>query len=112
MLSEDDLREQLRACFTADNPFGKPYDLVALGMVERVTLAVDREAPGYGIPGVPVRQSLRLELVACSGDEDARRMVQAQVENLLAGLAGLSRVEVVFLEEPVWSVRRAEPGLR
>ena len=57
MLSEQDIREALRACYDTHNPYGQPVNIVDLGLVEVIELSPDLDAPGAGIPGVPQRQA-------------------------------------------------------
>ncbi len=112
VLGEEDIRGALRDCFDAGNPFQQPLNVVELGLVEAIRLEVDSEAPGYGITGVPVRSAVWVELVASSSDGDAQAMLQAQIENRLAGMAGLSRWSVRFVSEPVWTPQRMAAELR
>ena len=112
VLGEDDIRGALRDCFDAGNPYQQPLNVVELGLVEAIRLEVDTEAPGYGIAGVPARSALWVELVATTDDADAQAMLRAQIENRLAGLAGLSRWSVRFVDAPAWTPGRMTPELR
>ncbi len=89
MLSEDDIRNALRACF---DPALK-LNIVDLGLVRSITLTPDLDAPGANIPGVPPRQFLTLTLT-WQPDEDATTIMVAQARNLLAGIPDLSRTEI------------------
>ena len=109
MLSADDIREALRACFDLDNPYGRPVNIVDFGLVESIELADDPDAPGSGIPGVPRKQRLALTLVARSGDLDAQAQLAAQIGNRLAGLPELSGVTIAFSPEPRWTPARITP---
>jgi metal-sulfur cluster biosynthetic enzyme len=93
MLTEDDIREALRACF---DPTHK-RNIVDLGLIRSIALTLDPEAPGAGIPGVPPRQSLTLQLTAPSSDEDANTILLAQIENRIAGVPNLSRWRITFV---------------
>lgn len=108
MLSEDHLREALRACF--DPQLG--LNIVDLGLVHRIDLALDLDAPGAGIPGVPPRQGLRLTLLPASADEAYQSQLRALVANRLAGLPGLSHASVVLADHPTWSPSRITPAGR
>jgi hypothetical protein len=77
--------------------------------VRQVLLDIDRDAPGFGIAGVAARQRLRLELAPTSDDDGRRAQLRAQVENLLAGMEGISRTEVVWVEEPAWTPAQITP---
>ncbi len=111
MLSEADILEALSSCFET-HTYRQPVNIVDLGLVERIVLALDAEAPGAGIPGVPARQSLSLTLIPASTDDDANAILLAQVENRLAGLPELSRIHVAFADSPVWSSARIAPAGR
>ena len=94
MLTEANIRDALRACFDASTRFGRPLNIVDLGLVHSIALAPDPEAPGAGIPGVPLRQSLTLTLALPPGDDDANTILLAQVRNRLAGIPTLSRTAI------------------
>ncbi len=112
MLTNNDISDALTACFDASNPFARALNIVELGLVEAITLRIDEDAPGHGIPGVPLRQALELHLLRPSNHHDALAMLQAQIENRLAGLPELSRWQVRFLDIPLWSAERIAPHLR
>ena len=99
MLSDHDLRQALYACFDPQ----LALNIVDLGLVHRIELTPDPEAPGAGIPGVPDRQRLVLTLLAASDDEAYQAQLIALVGNRLAGLPELSRVDVSIVSEPRWS---------
>ena len=106
VLTEDDVREALRACYGSRAVYGQAVNVVDLGLVAGIALAVDAEAPGAGIPGVPVRQALRLTLLRGFGDEDGEAQMAAQIGNRMAGIEELSRTLVEFADEPRWSEAR------
>lgn len=99
MLSEDNLRDALRACF--DPQLG--LNIVDLGLVHSIDLALDPDAPGAGIPGVPPRQRLSLTLLHASDDEGYQAQLAAVVGNRLAGLPEPSHATIVFSNAPQWS---------
>jgi len=109
MLTDADIREALRACYDASHPFRQPMNIVDLGLIEIIALALDPNAPGAGIAGVAPRQSLALTLIPASPDEDAQTQLRAQILNRLAGLDGLSAVCVCFAAAPVWNTARISP---
>ncbi len=109
MLTQQDIREALRACFDASHPARRPLNIVDLGLIERVELTLDPDAPGAGIPGVPPRQVLSLTLLAPSPEEDARAILAAQVKNRLAGLPELWRTSVRIVDQPAWTSARITP---
>ena len=100
MLTQDDIRGALRACYGAARPYQRPQNIVDLGLVQSIVLAPDREAPGAGIPGVPQKFSLTLTLYPPSPDEDAQIILRSQVANRLAGLPELSRATILFTDKP------------
>ena len=106
MFTEDQVRDALRDCYDTANPYGQPVNVVDLGLVEAISLALDNEAPGAGIAGVPPKYRLRLTLVACTADEDARTLLRAQIANRLAGLPQLSGASIRFADVPGWSPAR------
>lgn len=112
MLSDSDIREALRACYTAIPLSPHPLDVVGLGLIERITLTLDLEAPGANIPGVPPRQALTLLLISPTPDPDAQAQLQAQIANRLAGVSQLSRVEIHFAATPPWTPARLTPEAR
>jgi len=89
MLTETDILNALRTCFDSRNPVGLPLNVVDLGLVEHIALAIDHEAPGAGITGVPVRQALCVTLITPSPDEDNNAILTAQMA-----------------DSPAWSPRR------
>ncbi len=111
MHTEATIREALRACFHS-LPFNTPVDIVSLGLVESIHLALDLDAPGAGIPGVPPRQSLHVTLIAPTADEDANAILLAQTQNRLAGVPDLSRITVTLAESSAWSTSRLTPEAR
>jgi hypothetical protein len=87
-----DLLAALRDCYT---PTGR--NLVDAGLIRSSTLSPDTEAPGYNIPGVPLRHIAHITLYAPTADEAATAQLAAQIENRLLGLQAISRVEITLL---------------
>jgi metal-sulfur cluster biosynthetic enzyme len=112
MLSEADILDALRACFTSSNPFGRPLNIVDLGLVGGIDLVLDEDAPGAGIPGVPPRQRLTIGLIPCTADDDANAILLAQIENRMAGVPELSSTVIRLLDDPAWTPARLSPELR
>ena len=107
MLSEDDIRDALRACYATQ--YGRPVNVVDLGLVESIALTPDLDGPGAGIAGVPQKQRLLLTLIPSSVDEDAQTQLAAQIANRLAGLEELSSTAIRFAAAPVWTPARISP---
>ena len=106
MLTEDDIREALRACYSNAPGHKQPVNIVDLGLVESIGIAVDLEAPGASIPGVPTRHRVAITLIPANSDEDAQAMLAAQIANCLAGLQQVSGTSVVFADTPAWTAAR------
>jgi len=102
MLTDDTIRAALRDCYDPEIPL----NVIDLGLVQRVELAQDLDAPGAGIPGVPTRFRVRVELIPTSQEEGPVAQLRAQIANRLAGLEGVSGTIVEILEEPVWTPAR------
>ena len=105
MLTEDHIRDALRVCYDPEIPL----NIVDLGCVHSIRLAADPNAPGAGIPGVPARQSLLLNLISATADEDRQAQLLAVVENRLAGMPKLSRITVALVDDPVWNPAAITP---
>lgn len=105
-MTQADLLTALRDCY---DPLTR-RNLVQMNLVRSASLIPDPQAPGSGIPGVPPRFIAQVVLIARSRDEAAEAQLQAQVENRLAGLPAISRVEVKVLPPllPILSM----PGAR
>jgi metal-sulfur cluster biosynthetic enzyme len=110
MLTEDHIRQALRDCYDASHPYRKPCNIVDLGLISSIALAIDPEAPGAGIPGVPARHVVSLTLLSPSDDEAAQAMLSALVANRLAGLPEVWRTEVVLA--PGWTPAHISPAGR
>lgn len=101
-MTETLLRDALRDCFDPS----VPCNIVELGLVERIDLMLDPEAPGTGIAGVPPRYRVTIALTPTTQDETAGAQLSAQIRNRLAGLEQVFRSEVILLKLPVWTPQR------
>ena len=106
MLTEDDIREALRACYSNAPGHKQPVNIVDLGLVESIGIAVDLDAPGANIPGVPTKHRIAIKLIPANRDEDAQAMLAAQIANCLAGLQAVSGTRVEFTDTALWSAAR------
>ncbi len=96
MLSEAKIREALRACYATAPGQRQALNIVDLGLVEAVALAVDADAPGAGIAGVPQKHRVAVTLLAGWLEDDAQAQLSAQAANCLLGVEEVSRVRVEF----------------
>ena len=107
-MTEEHIRAALRDCY---DPV-LPCNVVDLGLVHRIDLAPDTDAPGSGIPGVPPKYRVHISLLRATEDEAASAQLIAQVANRLAGIEAISRTTVTQLADPVWSPQRITPAGR
>jgi metal-sulfur cluster biosynthetic enzyme len=104
-LTEDDVRAALRDCYDPE----VPCNIVDLGLVYRVGVTPDPEAPGAGIPGVPPRHQVRIELTLTSKGCPAHTQIIAQIEGRLSAFETISGTTVDLVWEPAWSPARISP---
>jgi metal-sulfur cluster biosynthetic enzyme len=97
MLTEDQIREALRDCYDPE----VPLNIVDLGLVYRVTLEVDKDAPG-----LTPKQKVSIDLTLTSPGCPAHEQIAAQIQNRLAGLQQLSKSSVQLVWEPKWTPER------
>lgn len=91
--TQDDLLHALAECYIP----ALRGDVIAAGLVRRSFVAVDTEAPGAGIAGVPVRFRVTIDLSAPGLDDAVNAQTRAAVENRLLGLPQISRVDLRML---------------
>lgn len=99
-MTVEEIRLALRDCF---HPSLK-LNVEALGMVESISVAVDSDAPGAGIPGVPQKHLITLRLLQPSDDETATAMLTELIRNRLYGFPETGTVEITLVEG--WSADR------
>lgn len=105
MLTEADILAALRDCY---DPVVM-CNIVDLGLVFNIAIKADPDAPGAGIPGVPPRHRVSVELVIAQIADPEDTALAAQIENRLAAFETISRTEVVLLREPAWTPDRISP---
>ncbi len=105
MLTESDVREALRDCYDPE----VPCNIVDLGLVYAIAVERDNEAPGAGIPGVPARHRVHIDLTLTSAGCPAQTQITAQIEGRLAGFPAISRTEVALVWDPKWTPHRISP---
>lgn len=101
-MTEDDIREALRDCYDPE----VPCNIVDLGLVYSVALDRDMDAPGAGIPGVPVKHRARIGLTLTSKGCPAHTQIIAQIEGRLSAFQEISGTDVELVWEPAWSPTR------
>lgn len=108
MFTESEIREALRDCYDPS----LPCNIVDLGLVQKITITPDPEAPGTGIPGVPQKHRIHLHLTLTNPTEEAAAQLTAQVRNRLAGLEEVSETEVTIIDDRSWTPQQITPAGR
>ena len=104
-LTEADILGALRDCYDP----AVSCNIVDLGLVQSVSVAPDPDAPGAGIPGVPPRHRVRIELVVSQIADPEDTTIAALIQNRLAAFETISKTEVLLLREPAWTPDRISP---
>jgi len=104
-LTETAVRDALRDCYDPE----VPCNIVDLGLVYAVAIALDPDAPGAGIPGVPSRHRVAISLTLTSPGCPAQDQIIAQIENRLAAFESVSRSNVEIVWQPRWTPHRISP---
>ncbi|HUZ97122.1 MAG TPA: metal-sulfur cluster assembly factor [Edaphobacter sp.] len=99
MLTEAKILTALRDCYDPE----LPCNIVDLGLVRAIAITPDRDAPGSGIPGVPEKHHVQIDIILTHPGEDAEAQLRAQIANRLAGLETVSQTTVTIQTEPLWS---------
>ena len=100
-LTEEDVLSALRDV----NDPELPVNIVDLGLIYKVDLAPDPDAPGM-LP----RQKVAIEITMTTQGCPAHAMILEQVRNRLAGIQGLSETQVDLVWEPAWTPDRISPA--
>jgi metal-sulfur cluster biosynthetic enzyme len=101
-MTEQEIREALRDCYDPE----VPCNIVDLGLVYSVDVQRDLDAPGAGIPGVPVRHRAHIELTLTSKGCPAHTQIIAQIEGRLSAFETISCTTVDLVWEPAWTPAR------
>jgi metal-sulfur cluster biosynthetic enzyme len=103
-MTEPDLVNALRDCYDTL----QQRNIVDLGLIQSAALTPDTTAPGANVRGVPPRYFARITVRAPSSDDTRNAQLRAQIENRLAGLPEISRIEIEMLPAlfPILSGRR------
>jgi metal-sulfur cluster biosynthetic enzyme len=105
MLTESDILNALRDCYDP----ALPCNIVDLGLIRSVYVSPDPDAPGAGIPGVPQKHRIHLELTLTNPTEESAAQLSAQVRNRLAGLEEAGETTVTVVDQPRWTPQQITP---
>lgn len=108
MLSESEIITALRDCYDPE----LPCNIVDLGLVRAIAITPDHDAPGSGIPGVPEKHNVQIDIILTNPSEGAEAQLRAQIANRLAGLETVSQTTVTIQTEPLWSPVHITPAGR
>ncbi len=104
-MTESDILAALRDCYDPE----LPCNIVDLGLVRAITITPDTEAPGTGIPGVPQKHQVQIDLILTHPSEAAEAQTRAQIANRLAGLETVSKTTIAILAKPTWTPANITP---
>ena len=99
-MTAEEIRRALRDCF---HPALK-LNVEALGLIEKISVVPDKDAPGAGIPGVPQKHIVGLWLYRPTEDETATAMMTELIRNRLYGFPETGTVEITLLDG--WTPQR------
>jgi metal-sulfur cluster biosynthetic enzyme len=102
-LTEQDILTALRDVYDPE----LPVNIVDLGLVYRVDLAPDPDAPGM----VP-RQRVEIDVTMTSQGCPAHELILEKIKNRLAGLQQISETVVNLTWTPLWTPHRITPEAR
>jgi metal-sulfur cluster biosynthetic enzyme len=102
-LTEQDILTALRDVYDPE----LPVNIVDLGLVYKVVVAPDPDAPGM-IP----RQKVEIDVTMTSQGYPAHEVILEKIKNRLAGLQQISETAVNLTWEPPWTPQRISPKAR
>jgi metal-sulfur cluster biosynthetic enzyme len=100
-LSEHDILDALRDI----NDPELPVNIVDLGLIYKVDLTPDPDAPGM-LP----KQKVAIDISMTTPNCPAHAIILEQVRNRLAGLPDLSWIDVNLVWQPAWTPDRISPA--
>ncbi len=100
-LTQDDVYTALRDV----NDPELPVNIVDLGLIYRVDVAPDLDAPGF-----LSRQKVEVVMTMTTQGCPAHAMILEQVRNRLAGIQEISWADVRLVWEPAWTPDRISPA--
>lgn len=107
MLTEADVLTALRDCYDPE----LPCNIVDLGLVRSISIVTDPDAPGWGIPGVPQKHRIEVQLILTNPTEAAEAQLRAQIANRLAGIEAVSQTTINILPA-AWTPQNITPAGR
>ncbi len=102
-LTPDDIRTALKDCYDPEIP----VNVVDLGLVYRVELFDDPDAPG-----LEPKQRVEIDMSMTSPGCPSHTFILDTVRNRLAGIPNLSQSAVNLVWEPSWSPERLSADAR
>ncbi len=105
MLTEAEVLTALRDCYDPE----LPCNIVDLGLVRVIAITPDADAPGAGIPGVPEKHRVQIDVILSNPTEASEAQTLAQIGNRLAGMEAVSRTTVTILSAPRWTPNNITP---
>ena len=105
MLTESNVLDALRDCFDP----AIPCNIVDLGLIRSIIVAPDPEAPGSGIPGVPQKHLIQIDLTLTNPSEETAAQLTAQIQNRLAVLEEVGKTTIAIVSEPSWTPLQITP---
>ena len=108
MLTESQILAALRDCYDPE----LPCNIVDLGLIRAIAITPDADAPGAGIPGVPQKHRVQIDLILTHPSDDAEAQLRAQIANRLAGLEAVGQTTVTIHAESTWSPANITPAGR
>jgi metal-sulfur cluster biosynthetic enzyme len=102
-LTEQDILTALRDVYDPE----LPVNIVDLGLVYRVSIAPDPDAPGM-LP----HQRVEIDVTMTSQGCPAHEVILEKIKNRLAGLHQISETVVNLTWDPPWTPHRITPAAR
>jgi metal-sulfur cluster biosynthetic enzyme len=106
-LTEEDVLTALKDVYDPE----LPVNIVDLGLVYRVAVEPDPDAPGAGLGMVP-RHKVEIDITMTSKGCPSHERIIEQVRNRLAGVREISATAVNLVWEPAWGPRRISMAAR